>query len=133
VSRVLVCEDDEIQRRYLCQRLESAGHDCVCLGTVAESLEYLRQEIAGEVPRLDIAIVDMQLDNGKFSGIRVLNDLPARIKRVVISGYSREDIRDHVDPLANVPFYFTKPLMDKDEIARLMTIVAASGRKEKEQ
>lgn len=128
MARVLLIEDDDLVCSAVTRWLVSKGHEVIGLRTKAEGIDYLRQEAAQEVPALDIVILDLELGgNGRFSGLAILQHIPPRIQRVVLSGFTPDQVRAYVDPLAGVQFFFMKPLSDIEK-TQLLHIIEVAGK-----
>lgn len=90
--RVLVVEDDVVNRRYLGEWLISHGHDCLLTATLSEAAEALKRR------RFDLCIADVHLGDGNGRNLAEL--MPQHTRLVLMSG----------DPAEGEQRWLQKPL-----------------------
>ena len=98
-ARLLVADDNKVNRLLLARRLELQGHAVAMAGNGRVALEMLRRE------RFDLLLLDMEMP--EMNGFEVL----AHLRQ---SG-----------SLAQVPFIFLTASADRDSIARGIALGAA--------
>ena len=125
MTRVLLVEDEPMILMAYKRMFEHAGHEVIIAGSALAAIDAIRHDT--EDNPIDIIVLDLEL-HGTLSGLDVLAHTPPRIQRVILSGHSPEHVRERVDPLSTVPFYFSKPL-DSSAHSHLLTIIAVAGRK----
>lgn len=89
--RILVVEDDVVNRRYLADLLAAQGHQCQLTGGLGEAQQALSEH------RFDLCLVDQRLPDGLGASLR-MTAAPARV--VMMSG----------DPAADGQDWLLKPI-----------------------
>ncbi|HUT12464.1 MAG TPA: ATP-binding protein [Thermoguttaceae bacterium] len=110
-SRILVVEDNEPERRLLCEILEEEGFDLVGCGSAAEALEYVKQQACG------VAVVDLRLPD--FSGNELLEKIRVLDDEVRVIIYTGAASFDSVKEAINLgAFAYVEKLSDPGELLR---------------
>lgn len=63
-ARILVVEDEEMQRQLYCEELAAAGYEAIGVGNALEAEEFLSRE------RVDVVVLDLNLPG--VSGLELL-------------------------------------------------------------
>jgi len=93
-SQILVVEDNEPERRLLCDILEEEGFDVVGCGVAAEGLDYVKQRAC------EVAVVDLRLPD--FSGNELLEKVRAFDDEVRVIVYTGAATFDSVKEAINL-------------------------------
>lgn len=87
MAKILIVDDDDMERVLERTFLESLGHDLRFARDGAEALQVLRAE------DIDVLVTDMVMPNvDGLSLIREVKRLNARIEVVAVSGVSRDEL-----------------------------------------
>ena len=125
---VLVVEDDEATRAFLCEQLAADGYRVAAAGGVAEALRAL------EVRRPDVVLLDLSLSDGHgllvLDRVRAADGAASRIDPetpvVILSGRSGE--ADRVRGLMRgADDYVCKPFSYPELLARLACVLRRSA------
>lgn len=103
-ERILVVDDEEIQRQITSSILNRLGYSAAAVDNGEKAIEYVRHE------PVDLLLLDMVMDpgiNGYETYRRILQIQPEQ-RAVVASGYFNPDDRDKIRALG-VSQYLTKP------------------------
>lgn len=76
--RVLVVEDDAVNRRFIGEWLIGQGHDCLLTSSLAEATAVLQQR------RIDLCLADLRLPDGDGRDLQQLLD--ERVRLLLMSG-----------------------------------------------
>lgn len=108
--KLLLAEDDPLNRDMLARRLRRRGFDVIEAADGASALELART-----TPQLDAVLLDldMPLLNG-WSVLRTLRDSGLRLPVLILTAHSLKEERQQADAL-EVAGYLTKPL-DFDQL-----------------
>jgi light-regulated signal transduction histidine kinase (bacteriophytochrome) len=110
-SQVLVVEDNEPERRLLCDILEEEGFQATGCGTAAEAVEQVRGRQFG------VAIVDLRLPD--FSGNELLQQVRLMDEQVQVIIYTGAASFDSVKEAINLgAFAYVEKLRDPGELLR---------------
>ncbi len=89
VTRLLVVDDDPIQRRVIGKIGLQAGHTVLAAGTLDEAMEILRRE------EIDCATIDLGLgENTGLDLLKLIGGMDRNIETLVISGSSEQVLEE---------------------------------------
>lgn len=101
-GRVLVVDDEDFVRKMAEQALKRMGFEVESAGDGDEALDRLR---AGDANRFDLLLLDMTMP--KRDGAMTLFEFRlagVRTPAILMSGFSEDQVRDHVAEIENVEF-----------------------------
>lgn len=114
MTKLLIVEDDFLNRRLMKKVLGENGYEIAEAKTQDEALDYLNRE------QVDFVVLDINLGSGKDDGISLGNELSARynIPFIYLSGYDNNEILEKA--VETSPYtYLTKPFRQTDLIAAI--------------
>jgi signal transduction histidine kinase len=111
--RVLVVDDDEQSREWMCALVESSGGRVRAVGDVAQALAALREGM------FDLLVSDIGMPgpNG-FDLIRVIRESGNRLPAAAVTAFAQPDDQKRI-LASGYDEYFAKPLNPEDFLARL--------------
>jgi DNA-binding response OmpR family regulator len=125
MPHLLLLEDDADIRLGLEQHLKREGFTLSCFDTGKEALAFLAQASAGQVPRLDVALLDLTLPD--VDGLDVLRAIRAdrhhHTLPVVLVTARNEEIDRVLGLELGADDYISKPYSSRELVARLRAIL----------
>lgn len=118
-GRILIADDDELVRRFLCDALKRQGYLCEGVGTAAEASEALAAHA------YDLLITDITLpDSDTLAYLQACRDRDPSVPVIVITGYPSLETAIEAVRLSVVD-YLVKPL---DERLLVQAVGTAIGK-----
>lgn len=110
MARILITDDDPVQRRFVTKELSELGHECLHAEDGGQALEILRTE------RIDLILLDMHMDPGMggaetFEHLRkspVLREIPV----LILSGSESDQVVEFI--ARGAEDYLMKSFEDRD-------------------
>jgi len=125
MPHLLLVEDDADIRTGLEQHLKREGFTVSAFESGREALKFIGQSSSGQVPRLDVALLDLTLPD--VDGLDVLRairaDGPTRTLPVVLVTARNEEIDRVLGLELGADDYISKPFSSRELVARLRAIL----------
>jgi PAS domain S-box-containing protein len=122
-KRILVAEDERINRIYLKTLLTRAGHHVTVAENGAQAVDKVRSAFADNGDAFDLVLMDVQMPvmNGLDATrtIRKMPDPAGRVPIVALTAFALKGDRERF-LAAGMDEYLTKPI-DSDQLVRVMT------------
>ncbi|MBD3309089.1 response regulator [candidate division KSB3 bacterium] len=108
-GKLLIVDDETIQRDIVCDILEDQGYDVVALGSGAEALEYL------QASPVDVVLTDLRMPG--MDGVELLQRIKAvdpEIVVVVITAYG--SVESAVEAMKKGAYHYLSKPLGKEEL-----------------
>ena len=125
LPRVLVADDEDIQRNIMMEILVSAGHQVVIAGSVTEAVRLFEESWSAKNP-IDLVLTDLKMPGGTegLDLLRLVKDAAPQAEVILMTAYST--VRSAVRAMKLGAFEYLPKPFDKD---RLLHVVAQATEK----
>jgi CheY-like chemotaxis protein len=116
-GHLLIVDDDELVREYLCERLREAGYSCAVAANGLEAIAALREQATPDVILLDVNMPG--LDGMEFLRL-AQNHVGTRFGVIVMSGVAGPRLKEQA--IRYGAFTLLPKPLDFDKLLRLIAI-----------
>ncbi|MEM7164886.1 MAG: sigma-54 dependent transcriptional regulator [Planctomycetota bacterium] len=120
--RLLVCDDEDVQRNILNEILTSAGFSAVTAGSVEEGVAAFQKAMADGQP-IDLVLTDLKMP-GDTEGLDLLQqvkDIDPRVEVILMTAYST--VRSAVQAMKLGAFEYLPKPFDKERLLQVVNQV----------
>lgn len=129
--RILIAEDEAIERHYLAQLLESLEHQGICVCASCADGEEAVQEAQIHMP--DILIMDIEMPNmNGLEAVREIRKVLPEVRTLILTAFGEFEYAKTAIQLG-VDDYFVKPGSDEELLEKIISLVAQVDKSREKQ
>ncbi|MGE3165664.1 MAG: sigma-54-dependent transcriptional regulator [Planctomycetota bacterium] len=121
--KVLVCDDEEAQRRILCEILETAGHEADLAATAEEGTAKFRAAFEKDAP-FELVFTDLKMpaNTEGLELLRAVKEIDPQVEVVLMTAYST--VRSAVHAMKLGAFEYLPKPFDKERFLHVVSLAS---------